>query len=127
MPGYYPINLSLHNRKCIVVGGGRVAERKVTTLLEYDAVVSLISPEVTPVLDQLAKEGRIQHLARKYEKGDIHVLLQSPPFVQSRLRAFPVHLLRSRGMIPYPAIIPMGRGVQSIQGLITLPRGNQPY
>ncbi|MGA1870441.1 MAG: bifunctional precorrin-2 dehydrogenase/sirohydrochlorin ferrochelatase [bacterium] len=71
MSGYYPINLSLKDQKCVVVGGGSVAERKIVTLMEYNACVFLVSPEVTPGLATLAGEGLIHHLARKYERGDV--------------------------------------------------------
>ena len=45
---YYPVNLAIAGRKCVVVGGGEVAARKVSTLLDCEAAVELISPELTP-------------------------------------------------------------------------------
>lgn len=71
MPGYYPINLSLKGQKCVVIGGGHVAERKVLTLLAYDALIYLISPDVTEAIAKLAGERQIHHLSRRYKKGDI--------------------------------------------------------
>ena len=46
----YPILLDLRGRLVIVVGGGRVAARKVTDLLEAGAQIILISPTLTPIL-----------------------------------------------------------------------------
>ena len=40
----YPINVDLRNRPCLVIGGGTVAERKVTRLLDEGAVVTIIAP-----------------------------------------------------------------------------------
>jgi precorrin-2 dehydrogenase/sirohydrochlorin ferrochelatase len=63
---HYPINLDLRNRRCIVVGGGEVAERKVETLLEFDAAVVVIAPELTPRLECHAEQGLIEHISGVY-------------------------------------------------------------
>jgi siroheme synthase-like protein len=69
----YPINLvRLEERRCIVVGGGDVARRKVESLLEAGArQVVVISPRLGDSLAQLRRRGRIQHLARGYRPGDL--------------------------------------------------------
>lgn len=56
---YYPINLALENKKCVVIGAGKVAQRKVKRLLESGAKVWVISPEITPALKALAKKKKI--------------------------------------------------------------------
>lgn len=63
---HYPINLNLQDRRCLVVGGGSVAERKVETLLEFGAEVVVIAPEITPGLSDLVSRRLIQHLASSY-------------------------------------------------------------
>lgn len=68
---YYPINLNLQSRKCLVVGGGRVAERKVESLLECGAVVWVVSPTLTQNLSKLASEGSINYLSREYTYDDL--------------------------------------------------------
>lgn len=68
---YYPVSLSLSGRKCLVVGGGLVARRKVATLLEHGAAVQVISPELCPELKQMAAKGLIETLPREYQSGDI--------------------------------------------------------
>lgn len=55
----YPISLNLTNRLCLVVGGGKVAERKIKALLAAGAAVRLVSPDATPNLQALAADGRI--------------------------------------------------------------------
>lgn len=67
----YPLNLQLAGRRCLVVGGGQVSERKTLTLLDCGAEVTLVSPEVTPTLDQLAREGRLRLLLRPFESQDV--------------------------------------------------------
>ena len=69
-PPDYPVNLILAGRRCLVVGGGTVAERKVASLLESGAAVALIRPELTPRLAQWALQGRFVHFGKPFESGD---------------------------------------------------------
>jgi len=68
---YYPIYLNVSDRKCIVIGGGEVALRKVQILLEYGAQVEVISPELAPELIKLAQDNQISTFAREYKDGDL--------------------------------------------------------
>ncbi|RKX59077.1 MAG: bifunctional precorrin-2 dehydrogenase/sirohydrochlorin ferrochelatase [Thermodesulfobacteriota bacterium] len=68
---YYPVFLNLKNRLCIVIGGGKVAERKVKMLLEAGAKIKVISPELTKDLTKLADEKKIIWEKREYKKGDL--------------------------------------------------------
>jgi siroheme synthase-like protein len=68
---HYPVFLDLRGRRCVVVGGGAVAERKVEGLLAAEAVVTVVSPMVTETLHGLAAAGRIRHVARPYRAGDV--------------------------------------------------------
>ena len=68
---YYPVFLNISGRKCIVVGGGQVALRKVSALLEHGAAVEVISPDLCPELAQRAKSGVIRALDREYQPGDL--------------------------------------------------------
>lgn len=56
---YYPAFLRLEGKKCVVIGGGKVAERKILSLLEANAIVVLVSPDATLFLAKLAEEGKI--------------------------------------------------------------------
>jgi siroheme synthase-like protein len=68
---YYPIFLKISRKKCVVVGGGRVALRKVRALLEHGASVEVISPDPCPELIGLAERGQICILHRHYRPGDL--------------------------------------------------------
>jgi len=68
---YYPICLRIADRPCLVIGGGPIAEQKVRSLLDADANVTVVSPELTAVLTDLAGAGRIVHIARGYRRGDL--------------------------------------------------------
>ena len=67
----YPVCLAVAERLCIIIGGGRVAERKVCGLLPCKARIRLISPDCTAYLQQLGKEKQIDLRARAYRKGDL--------------------------------------------------------
>jgi precorrin-2 dehydrogenase / sirohydrochlorin ferrochelatase len=55
----YPLMMNLEGKLVVVIGGGRVAQRKTLSLLESGARVRVISPELTPELSPLARDGKI--------------------------------------------------------------------
>lgn len=65
----YPVMLDVRGRKCLVVGGGGVAMRKVQGLLEEGARVTVIAPEVVPPVATMGERGEIALERRRYE-GD---------------------------------------------------------
>ena len=67
---FYPIYLNLKGKRVVVVGGGEVAERKIESLLETDASINVISPEVTSRILKLATERRVELHRRPYRDGD---------------------------------------------------------
>jgi len=68
---YYPICLDIKERHCLVIGGGRVAERKVKGILACDGQVTVISPELTDNLVKLAARRQISWQKKPYQSGDI--------------------------------------------------------
>ncbi|MEN8190875.1 MAG: bifunctional precorrin-2 dehydrogenase/sirohydrochlorin ferrochelatase [Thermodesulfobacteriota bacterium] len=67
----YPINLNIRDRLCVVVGGGKVALRKVKSLLGCRAKVRLVSPELCVELQRLAEEDLVEWRRKGYETGDL--------------------------------------------------------
>lgn len=68
---YYPVHLDIQNRNCLVVGGGGLGTRKVKTLLDCGARVTVVSPEVSPQLRDLAASGDIILKERSYQSDDL--------------------------------------------------------
>lgn len=71
MTVYYPVLLDLEGKKCVVVGGGKVAERKVESLLSCGARVEVIAPNSVDGLINLAEIDRVSVTARSYQSGDL--------------------------------------------------------
>lgn len=64
---YYPVFLDLRNVSCLVIGGGRVGERKIKTLQSCGARVYLVCKELTPYLQEELQTGRVTLLAQSYK------------------------------------------------------------
>jgi precorrin-2 dehydrogenase/sirohydrochlorin ferrochelatase len=68
---FYPICLDVRQRHCLVVGGGQVGTRKVKTLLDCGALVTVISPEATEALRDWAAQDKIVLKMRGYRSSDL--------------------------------------------------------
>ncbi|WP_422445080.1 precorrin-2 dehydrogenase/sirohydrochlorin ferrochelatase family protein [Thermoanaerobacterium sp. DL9XJH110] len=68
---YYPVMLNIQGKRCLVVGGGSVAHRKVLSLLECGAIVTVIAPVVNESILKLWEESRIRLIRRNYIKSDL--------------------------------------------------------
>ena len=64
-PRYYPIMLDLRGKRCVVIGGGQVALRKVEGLVEAGAEVTVIAPNLLPM------PAAVTVVQRAYQPGDI--------------------------------------------------------
>ena len=67
----YPVALKIAGRRCVVVGGGNVAERKVASLAECGADIRVVSPELTAELAARAARGEIEVLRRMFLPDDL--------------------------------------------------------
>lgn len=67
----YPAMLDLKNKKCVIVGGGKVAVRKALPLIEAGAELTVIAPVADPQLATLAKTGLLQLQLRAYADNDL--------------------------------------------------------
>lgn len=68
----YPIYLtSLHEKKTVLFGGNHEAERKALELLDRQANLTIISPELSEKLHNLAAGGNVEWIPRRYREGDL--------------------------------------------------------
>ena len=97
---YYPVNLDLRGRRCVVIGGGQVAERKTLTLLEAGADVTVVSPSLAPKLADLAASGRIIHVASLFQEAhlaDAHLVLAATNDLAANRTV--AHCCRTKGIL----------------------------
>lgn len=66
-----PLHLSLAGRPVVVIGGGPVARRKVTTALDGGAVVTVVAPDVCDDLADSVAAGEVSWAQREYLAGDL--------------------------------------------------------
>lgn len=69
----YPIMLNLTGKTCLVVGGGEIATRKIKTLLDHQAWVVVISPQLTPALHRLAVDHKLIWIPTVYSRDVLTV------------------------------------------------------
>ena len=68
MSRFYPILVDLQGKKALVVGGGKVAQRKIESLLEHGATVQVVAKELTASLEELRRAGRIEFLGEEFSE-----------------------------------------------------------
>jgi precorrin-2 dehydrogenase/sirohydrochlorin ferrochelatase len=67
----YPLFLELAGQPVVVIGAGRVATRKIRTLLDAGARVTVVSPAASAVIRRLAQTRRVRWVRRRYRRGDL--------------------------------------------------------
>ena len=67
----FPIFLKLTGRRCLVIGAGNLAESKIESLRAANGQVTVIAPQASPRIADLAAAGEITWLQREYTPGDI--------------------------------------------------------
>lgn len=96
----YPVVLDLEGRRCVVVGGGTVAEHKVRGLLEAGAVVIVVAQEATDGLTALAGDGAVALVSRPYRPGDLeHAFLAIAATDDTAVNAEVFGEARQRGVL----------------------------
>lgn len=69
---FLPIFMNVKGENCLVIGGGKIASRKVFMLLRAGASVSVVSPELCQDLTIRKNEGEITHIDRVFEDADLN-------------------------------------------------------
>ncbi|HHW41979.1 MAG TPA: bifunctional precorrin-2 dehydrogenase/sirohydrochlorin ferrochelatase [Syntrophomonadaceae bacterium] len=96
---FYHVSLKLGGQRCLVVGGGAVAERKVKSLLECRAKVTVVSPELVQGLSERVAKGELLHKNRGFEPHDLDgMLLVIAATDDEELNARVAELCRKRGI-----------------------------
>ncbi|MFS0918117.1 bifunctional precorrin-2 dehydrogenase/sirohydrochlorin ferrochelatase [Brevibacillus sp. 179-C 1.1 NHS] len=68
---HYPMMVNLQNKRCLVVGGGQVAERKIGSLLAAGADVTVVSPSCTAIVLEWAHAKKLMVALRPFSPQDV--------------------------------------------------------
>ncbi|RXT07806.1 bifunctional precorrin-2 dehydrogenase/sirohydrochlorin ferrochelatase [Ammoniphilus sp. CFH 90114] len=68
----YPMMMKLTGQRLVVIGGGRVAERKIRGFVNTGAEITVISPECTDSIKSWAALGKLKYIAREFQEEDLH-------------------------------------------------------
>ena len=68
---YFPLFMDISRKNILVVGGGRIAARRVRTLLAFTDKITLVAPVLDPSLHELVKAGQIHWVCRNWEEQDL--------------------------------------------------------
>ncbi|MCF0120842.1 MAG: bifunctional precorrin-2 dehydrogenase/sirohydrochlorin ferrochelatase, partial [Oscillospiraceae bacterium] len=63
---YFPMFTDISGKKILVIGGGTIATRRVTTLLRFTDSVTVVSPDISESLEAFRAEGRINLICDVY-------------------------------------------------------------
>ncbi|GAE90129.1 precorrin-2 dehydrogenase/sirohydrochlorin ferrochelatase family protein [Acetivibrio straminisolvens] len=71
MKEYFPLFISSKGKKALVIGGGKIATRRISTLLNFEFDIIVVSPSTTKEIRQLADDGLITYIQREFLDGDL--------------------------------------------------------
>ena len=97
---YFPVFLDLTNRKVLIVGGGKVATRKVKNLLPFTKDITIVSPKVTKELKELIDKYDLRWQKRRFRAPDlrgIHLVIVAVDDLKLQKRIF--RLCEKRGIL----------------------------
>ena len=84
---YFPMFVQLKNKKCLVIGGGRIALRKIEVLKDFEADITVIAPEMIPQIRQIDKIRRIfrTFMEEDFKEAELVVAATNDPKVNSEI------------------------------------------
>lgn len=69
---YFPLFVDISDKKIVVVGAGKIAARRVKTLVDFGASIVVVAPQIFSELEQLEQEHKITIIRREYQREDIY-------------------------------------------------------
>ncbi|MCG7337883.1 NAD(P)-binding protein [Staphylococcus sp. ACRSN] len=121
-----PLMFDISDKQVVVVGGGKVAERRIITLMEYTSHILVISPTLTTVLQELFENSVIKWCKREFRDGDVQiaslivVATNNSDTNTKVLKSKPAHALINyaedvtAGDIAFPSILQRGKLTLSV-------------
>lgn len=112
------IDLDITDADVLIVGGGRVAARRVAALIDAGARPTIVAPTLHPALRDAVAAGRARHEARRWLAGEslppgrwavVVVAVDDPALdralvAQAKAAAVPVSSALGGGSVRHPAV-----------------------
>lgn len=70
--GLFPMFVDLREKKTVVIGAGKIATRRITTLTQFCETITVIAPEAETAVQQLAADGEITYIQKTYDRDDLY-------------------------------------------------------
>ncbi|KHD86612.1 NAD(P)-binding protein [Heyndrickxia ginsengihumi] len=73
-----PVMLDLYEKHVVIIGGGKVAKRRIQTLLETGALITIVSPTIDPDLQSMHDQQLFRWKQKRFDRADIldaHVII----------------------------------------------------
>lgn len=71
MKEHFPLFISSRGKKVLVVGGGKIATRRILTLTNFEFEITVVAPNITNEIQQLADDGLVTHIQREFRNEDL--------------------------------------------------------
>ena len=72
--GYFPFFIDIENKKCLIVGGGNVALRKIKKLIPYRPAIKVVAEKISGDIRSIAYAG-LELIEKKFSPSDIDDVL----------------------------------------------------
>ena len=69
---FFPILINVQKFPCLVVGGGEIASRKITSLLEFNANITVLAPKISTRIEEFHRKGKIKVIKHSYSREFLH-------------------------------------------------------
>lgn len=68
---FFPLFTDIDNKKILLIGGGRVGERKLNTLLLFTKNITIVSPKITKIISKTVEKHSLSYIQREFKKKDL--------------------------------------------------------
>lgn len=67
----YPFMINITNKKIVVIGGGKVAAKRIQSMLPWQPYITVVSPTLNEGLQALVENNSIRHMERNFQSSDV--------------------------------------------------------
>jgi len=68
---FFPVFVDSKDKSAIVIGGGKIASRRIGTLIKFDFDIKVVSPEITEEIEEYVSNGRVEWIESRFEEAFI--------------------------------------------------------